>query len=342
MLKRVLKCTAFICAMALTFSLYGCSDTSWAVKVGNTTMPSGVYLFWLTQASANIKSGTSSGTDPWSQTISGSPAVTYATTNALDYTNQSAEIENLCAKLKITATTNDKNSAISFVSSELSANSAVYSGNGISSASLQRVYEDFIILRPKLFTAIYSAGGEKAVPDADLKNFYADNFVKIKHIVILKIDANGTALTGAALTKANNTATESYTAATAKNANFDQLMVKYSQDTPDTKVGKPNEPTGYIFDQSSASQNGFDTTFISTSFSMKVGEIQKVETSYGTDIMLKLKVDENYTYFDANKNSILGEMKSKDFTAYIQDQITKDKPVVNQPAINYYSPTKIK
>jgi hypothetical protein len=343
MLKKFLKCAAFICAMSLTLSLYGCSDTSWAVKVGTTTVPSGVYLFWLTQVAGSVTQNASSGTDPWSQTISGTTAVIYASKNALDYTEQCGEIENLCAKMKITSTSNDKNSAIAFASSQMSANSSTYSSNGISSASLQRVYEDFGILRNKLFTAIYGTGGTNAVADTDIKSYYTSNFVKIKHIVVLTSDAtSGTALTGDALTKANNTATAAFNEANVKGANFDALMVKYSQDTPTGAVGAPNEATGYIFSKSSAATNGFDSTFISTAFSMKVGAVEKVQTSYGWDIMYKLQVDQDSTYYDANKASILSEMKSADFDKYIQDQLTKDKPVQNDAAINYYNPKKLK
>lgn len=341
MLKKVIKCAAIICVMSLTFSLCGCSDTSWAVKVGNTTMPSGIYLFWLTQVSANIKQNTSSGTDPWSQTISKTTAETYARTNALDYTKQVAEIENLCAKLKITATANDISSAISFASSQMSANSATYSSNGISSASLQRLYKDFAILRPKLFTAIYSAGGEKAVSDAELTKFYVDNFVKVKHIVLLTTDpSTNAAITGKALEDLKKNAAS--VLAEAKGANFDQLMIKYSQDTPDGTVGKPSNAEGYIFTRTSAAQSNFDQTFVDTAFSMNVGEIKQIEASYGYDIMLKLKIDENNTYFDTNKTSILGEMKAADFEAYIQDKIAKDKVVINDAAINYYKPKNLK
>jgi len=348
MLRKFLKCAAVICAMSLTFSLCGCSDTSWAVKVGSNTMPSGVYLFWLTQVAGEIEQNTSSGVDPWTQTVSGGgTTTTYATTNALDMTEQCAEIENLCAKMKITATTDDVNSAVSFAASEISADSNTFSGNGISSASVQRVYQDYETLRSKLFTAIYGPTGTQPVSDTALKSYYASNYVKIKHIVILTEDSSGNALTGTALTTANNDATAAYNAATANPANFESLMTKYSDDTSTgvpggTINGSMTGANYYIFSEASAEQSGFDTTFTSTAFSMKVGDIQKVQASYGWDIMLKEQVDSDYTYYNANTSSILQEMKGSDFVTYLEAQIKKDVAVTNDAAINHYNPANLK
>jgi hypothetical protein len=333
MLKRLLKCAALICAMALTLSLFGCSDTSWAVKVGNNTMPSGVYLFWLTQASSSVKQNASSGTDPWAQTVSGGTAVTYATNSALDYTKQCAEIENLCANLKIKSTATDTSSAVSFASNEMKTNSGTYSGNGISSTSLQRVYEDFAILRPKLFTAIYGKGGAKAVSDADLVKFSAD-YSKVKHIVILTNDSAGAALTGDALAKVDATYKEALAAAQIKGANFDQLMTKYTQDVDAN--GAPNSPTGYLFTKASAATSGFDQTFIDTAFKSKVGDITGFTASYGYDIMLRVPLD------PTDNTTLLSNMKSAEFVTYIQDQITKEKFQKNDAAINYYNPRNLK
>jgi hypothetical protein len=330
MLKKFLKCTALICVMSLTFSLYGCSDTSWAVKVGNTTMPSGVYLYFLTGVSQNIVQSVSSGVDPWSQTYSGSNITVIATNYALNQTKQCAEIENLCAKMKIISTVNDKNSAISFASGQMSANSATYSNNGISSTSLQQIYQDLGVLSDKLFTALYSKGGTLAVSDTDLKKFSSD-YVRIKHIVLLTSDSSGTALTGDALAKVTKTANDVLTAAQAKDANFDQLMVQYSQDLD--KNGTPNSPTGYLFTKASAATTGYDTTFVDTAFGMKIGEIKLIKASYGYDIMTRLDLD---------NGTMLYTMKSADFTKYLQDQFTKDKGVANDAAINHYNPKNLK
>lgn len=332
MLKRLLKSAALVCAMSLTLSLYGCSDTSWAVKVGNNTMPSGIYLFWLTQVSSSIKQNASSGTDPWAQTISGSgTAVTYATKNAMDYTKQCAEIENLCAKLKITASANDTTSAKSFASAQMSTNSATYSGNGISTVSMQRVYEDFIILKPKLFAVIYGKGGEKAVSDADLAKFSAD-YAKVKHIVLLTKDSTtGAALAADALAKVDATYAEAKAAATAKDANFDQLMVKYTQDLD--SYGAPASPNGYLFTKATAATSGLDPIFIEKAFSLKVGEVTSFTASYGYDIMLRVPLD---------NTEMLQSMKSKDFETYLQEQVTKETFKQNDTAVNYYNPKTLK
>ena len=343
MLRLFKRSAAVLCTAALAFSLSGCADTTWVAKLNNESIPTGMYLKFLVDAhdivSYYAQNASSTVSDPWSMTLGSTSAETWAINYSMESTKQYVMVEQLCKKRNITLTSAEQSTAQKSAESAMSNNNA-YEKNGISKASVQRIYADES-LATKLFNSYYTGKGEKAVSDADLKSYYASNYVKIKHIVLLTVDNSGNALTTDKVAEVKKKADGILAKAKAAPATFDSLMTQYNQDK-DSTTGKQNSPTGYIFSKATAENAGYDSTFTSTALSMKVGEIQEIKTSYGYDIMLKIKVDENYDYFSTNKSSILGAMKGTDFQTTIANAVKSAKFEENKAAINHYNPRKLK
>lgn len=346
-MKKV-KFLAFICALAVGLSATGCSDTSWAIKSGNIKIPTGVYLYFLlnnayyvqqsasasgstTSATASSKSAAS--TDPWSQKIEGTDAVTWAINNSVKTCKMLLVIEQQCASRNIKLSASEEKTAKSSADQTFTSYQSMLEKNGISKTSVERVQIDSA-LREKLFNSYYGKGGDKEVPESQLADYYTKNYAHIKQIFINKSDSSGKALTGAKLTAAGNKAKEAYNAAKADLANFAKYVKKYNEDP-----GMTQNPDGYIFDKTSSSN--YDQKFTKLAFSLKVGEIGMTESNMGYFIEYRVAADPKATTFSTYKTTILEELKGTEFQNTTNSVVSSLKIDQNNSAINHYSPKKI-
>lgn len=137
--------------MAVGLSFTGCADTSWAVKDGNVTIPTGVYLYYLLSSASTVQqqatstSSTASGSDPWSQKIENTNAVTWAINSAVKNCKQLAVVEKLCASRKVTLTADQKKTASTSASSNYTQYSSILKKNGIDQSSIDRISNDMYL-----------------------------------------------------------------------------------------------------------------------------------------------------------------------------------------------------
>lgn len=340
-----MKICAFACALAVGLTVTGCSDTSWILKDGNITIPTGVYNYYLIGGASTVQSlaaaSSSSGTsaaDMWSQTVSGTDAVTWAKNNALESCKELVTIEKLCAERKVTLTNDQQTDASSKASTSYNSYKSLWSKNDISEASFERIAKD-MYLKQKLFDSYYAANGDNAVSESELEDYYAKNYAHVKQIFVSKYDTSTyAALTGDDLTAAEKKAKEAYAAAKADPKNFDTYVTKYNEDP-----GMKSNPSGYIFSKASAQSTGYDTKFTDLAFSLKTGEVGMAESDMGWFIEYKAETDpkDTSTFTDSLKSTVLSEMKSDEFEKIITDQTAKENFQQNDKTISHYNPKKL-
>ncbi|HEX2939101.1 MAG TPA: hypothetical protein VHO66_09325 [Ruminiclostridium sp.] len=351
MLKKSLRIGAFICALATGFAFSGCSDTSWSLKSGNITVPTGVYLYYLINNANEVQNGsyTSSGSvalssssskssDPWSKTVEGKNAVTWAINKSLDSCKQLLTVEKQAAARKVTITSTEKGYVKTYAQQSYTSSQDIYSKNGISQASIERIYTD-AFLEQELFKSYYGEKGDKAVSESDLEKYYTDNYAHVKQIFISKIDTTtNEKLSSDKLATQKTKADEAFAAAKADVGNFQKYVDKYNEDP-----GMKSNPDGYIFSKSSATSSGYDTKFTDLAFSLKVGEIGMAESDMGYFIEYKVATDPKASTFTSSiKQTILTEMKGTEFQKLINDLVAKEKFTQNDSAINHFNPKKLK
>lgn len=359
-MHKLLRAAAGSLAILLGLATTGCADTTWAVKVDNTKIPTGVYIANLLSYRSQVVNGSSSDTssdasssegdnplavtpsgassastassDPWNQKIEGATAVSWAINSALKDCERMAVTENLAAKRKLSLTSTETSTAKQYAQTYSSYYSA-YKSNGVSEASLQRLLE-LQFLSKKVFDSYYAKGGEKAVPDADLKNYYTANFVHIKQIFFNKYDDTGALLSTEKLAQIKSTANQVLGMADANKGSFDSLVTKYNQDS-----GMTSNPDGYIFDKSAS----YLQVFKDAAFSMKVGDVKLIESDEGYHILYKVPVDPTAsTYNDDMKEEVLESMKWTEYSQTIDGLVSKAKIVKNTHTLNKYSPKTLK
>jgi PPIC-type PPIASE domain. len=334
------KMAAAVCAAALAVSMTGCADTSWAVKYKSVTLPIGVYNYFLLSSADSVTnmaaSNSSASSDVWSQTVSGTGAVTWAMNTALDSCKQMAIIEQLCADKKIKIADSDKTNVANTTSSEYDAYSGLFSKNGISETSMERI-QDISYLDQSLFNA-YDKAGTLPVTASGITDYYAKNYVHVKQIFVAKEDLSQStpvAYTGAKLTAQTNKANAAYKAAKADPQNFDKYVKQYNEDP-----GMKSNPDGYYFSKDTAASQSFDTNFTNLAFSLKDGAVGMAQSDMGYFIEYRVKL-EPAKISASDKQAVQQTLKANKFSDMIKALVKKATFTLNNAALDKYSPKKI-
>lgn len=354
-MKKVKIC-AFLCALAIALSTTGCSDTTWAIKYNDIKIPTGVYLYYLLNSAATVQqtaaasssssassnaltssSSSSKTTDIWAQKIYGQNPVSWAINDAVKSCKSLLEIEKECKARKVTLTSDEAKTSKSNADSAYKNYQTIFKENGISQESIERIVAD-LSLKQKLFTSYYGKGGEKAVSESALTDYYVKNFAHVKQIFISKTDTTTSqALTGDKLTAAKNKADEAYKAASADVANFDKYVTKYNEDP-----GMKQNADGYIFSKLTAASSSYDQKFTDLAFSLKVGEIGKAESDMGWFIEYRVATDPKASTFSTYRDTVLSEMKGDEFQSMIDTAVGKLQVDQNKNTLNHYNPKNLK
>lgn len=147
---------------------------------------------------------------------------------------------------------------------------------------------------------LYSAGKSNEITQDEIKQYYDDNYVRVKHILISVYNSDGKKMEGEELEDAKARADKAYERATSGQEEFDSLVTELSEDS-----GSKSYPDGYIFTENETS---FPVEFNEASVDMQVGEIRMIETAYGYHIMKKYDINETSTLFDIKHDDVYNEM----------------------------------
>lgn len=359
-MHKVFRVVAAAMALLVTLSATGCADTTWAVKVNGKSVSSGVYVAYLLSYRSDVLSSSGSGSsatdsgssgnnplsvtssdassaksassNPWDRKIDGDSASAWAVNSALKDCERLAVTEALASSRKLSLTSSETSTAKQYAQTYYTYYTA-YKSNGISQTSMQRLLSYQYLLK-KVFDSYYGKGGEKAVADADLKNYYTANFVHIKQIFFNKYDDSGNLLAADKLAQVKANAQKVFALAQAGKGSFDSLVTQYNEDS-----GMKSNPDGYIFDKSSS----YLQVFKDTAFAMNVGDVKLIESDEGYHIMYKVAVDPSAsTYNDDMKETVLESMKWSDFQSLIDQKVKQAKIVKNAHTLNKYNPETLK
>ncbi len=136
--------------------------------------------------------------------------------------------------------------------------------------------------------------------DDEKKQYFKDNFMRAKHVLIMTTDqATGASLDDAKLAEAKTKADEVLAKAQA-GEDFDALITQYNEDP-----GMASNADGYIFTEGDMVQEFEDMTK-----SLQPGEIGMCETSFGYHIIKRLALDETPELFDKFYNDNLSTIES--------------------------------
>ncbi len=170
-MKGLKKVTAAALVAAMMMS--GCSgvDASWIAKSGDVTIPAGVYAYNILDnyMYGYMYSGSSY--------LEGEGVVEEMVEYAKEYATTLLAYQKKANELGITLTEEEKQEAHDDAEEMFNTASALYTANRISQESLE-LSNEVSILSAKVFEGIYGEGGEKEVPEEELRAIFDEYYLK--------------------------------------------------------------------------------------------------------------------------------------------------------------------
>jgi len=299
--------------LAITIILSACTmvDGTTVATVNGTNITKSQFTFYLTQVKAQIEQqqNTESAADFWETAeVEGKKALDAAKEKALDEAIKAALIEKRAKENNLKLSQEDiasigkqKSSMITKLGGR-EAYRAELKKNGLTESSYSSLLENSVYGN-KLMEKLTTEVDENAA-----KAYYNEKVVRVKHVLVMTVDAQNQPLPkeqqDAAKTKADE-----ILAKAKQGEDFDKLVAELSEDP-----GSKSQPDGYYIGKGFAlgQQGGMVPSFEKASLELAVGGISEiVETSYGYHIIKRY--ENQPEEFDKNKEEILSRTKSADF-----------------------------
>ena len=186
-MKAVKRGTAVLLAVLMMISA-GCGgDTSWVFRSGEDVISAGLYIIGQINGFSGAMEKLAGENENNAEfvmpnqkellktTVEGKQADVWINDAAKDFSREFIAVNRKFASLGLALDESDHAFVESSVSSAKSQNGDFYSKSGVSDESLRQLYA-FSRKRSKLFMALYEEGGEFAVPESALKDYFNEHY----------------------------------------------------------------------------------------------------------------------------------------------------------------------
>lgn len=300
-----------VAAVMATSVLSGCTNTKTAVSIGDVKISTKIFNCLMENARYNIEQQNTefkSNPDLWNTyKQNGKVMIDLIRDSAKTSTVQMAVYMKKIKEEKITLTDKEQKSLKTQVDSVIAnmggetAFNAYLKEIGIDRATYDEIQQNYALMN-KLDT---QTSKNIKVSDADVKAAFVKDYVGVKHILIKTIDANNKSLPQDKITAANAKA-EAILKEIKSGANFDDEVVKYTEDKSGTTINK---------DVMVFTKNQMVQEFETAAFKLKVGEMSDVvRTEYGFHIIKRYDITTDPKYFTDNEAAVK--------KALVQDKLT--------------------
>lgn len=331
----------------MIFSVTGCSDLSWSMKTQDTTLPIGVYIFYMSSAYSEAYNEVPSDyLDVLDQKVGDQAAPEYIKEKAMEHSKKLIEVEKEFDEHGLSLTEEEKNQAIELTDAQWKQYGTIYEGFGVSKDSFHRASTLYNIKLQKLYIDVYGEDGTKKTTDDDIRNYYISNYTSYSYV-----------------------AKSLYANAESEDAESDsQNQGMQTRNLTDEEVAKIEEEfNGYISDI----ENGISINSIDSKYKEKNGTDSGINTyeenieegNLPDEVKDALKQMPNnsakaikitgayyFVYKDNIENTVdklsdqqlrvtvLSEMNSKEFDSNLISNANNLDIKINQKAINKYQP----
>jgi hypothetical protein len=371
---KKIKTAAILAAAMITLTACG-ANTRFAGTVDGEDIPAGVYIYQEMTAfydaySLQSEEDMTAGTPLLDSVIEDIPARQWIADETLKKLREYAAINKKFADLGLDYTTDEYGMTMDDVVDE----SIDYSWDsniaptlmpyGISKESYRQVQLN-AVKRDQLFEYYYGPGGEKEVPEAEIKKYLTDNFAHIDYFEMPLKDAEGNLLKSDG--KAERMAmAEDYIARAKGGEDFNDIMKQYEDwytdlTTPDENAIQAGD-TAVAADPAASPEDEVPPTnamfikkgdaYPSAEIDTKVFEYQSqypdfTESQY---IIVEAENGERYwvvkimplledpTYYEDTRLSAFYELKSVEFIVLIDIWTRDQQLILNEKAVERYAP----
>lgn len=348
MKKHWMKRTALALILAMVLVVSGCSsnaDVTWAAKLGEDTLPSGVYCAYLMMGYNDASSKITGEYDNLlREKVDDVSVPEYIVNYAKNETAKALAVREKFAALGEELAEADLKNAMDYASYVYRSAADYYRVNGVSETDIQYVYEGSL-MSLKVFESIYGQGGEKEVPQEELMQEFQKNYTRSQYLLFPKIDTTtGAALSDEEVAKAKEQADEYLERAQAEGQSFTDLIheLELSRLTEDQEpYEKFDEP---YYDAYLENATGyFPEAYEAAVLTGAEGSIQKVEDDQYVYIIKKLPIAEaDQEAVDYYLSRILQNLKYDEFVTTMDEWGSRTDIVYNNDALKVYTPKNLK
>lgn len=335
-MRNVLKkLTAAALALAMCLSLAGCYDenNTWAAKSGDVTLPIGSYIYYLNSAYSEAAAKVSSDTEVLKATIEDKDATAWIKDRAMEYLDAYFYIENKFNELGLELTDEEKAEAQTNTSNTWAYYKTTFETNGIAQSSFHQAYSLYNMKYQKVMEALYSEGGELAIPEDELKTYFTENYYTYEYFYapLTKTGEDG-----------NSEDLNDDEKAELKKK-FEGYIEKINKgettvnDAANDYAYESQNDSTYNAPSPSKAEN-LNTAIHDAISGAKDNEAVFAETTSGYYVIRKLSIEDKFTEMkedEAEKLSLIADMKGEEFSDYVFEQGKSVEGIeINQKALD--------
>ena len=330
------RTAAAVLALAMCLSFAGCYDENmtWAARKGDDTLPIGGYIYFLYSAYSEAAGQVDTETPVLDAEIDGQDAAQWIKDRALNYVQAYYYINDKFEEYGLELTEDDQTQIDSLTNTYWTYYQSTFEDMGIAQSSFEQAYSIYSVKLQKVMRAMYGEGGELALADDELENYYIDTYTTYEYF-------------NAPLTTTNDDG-ESVDLSEDEKADLQKDLEGYIDDinAGDMTVSEAADEYAAGADTTStyqgplSAQPDYLSTEIATALdSVEEGEAVFAETTSNYYVLRKLSdkdyYEENIASDEDQSLSLLSEMKGEEFNDYIMEQAASVEGVeINQAALD--------
>ena len=346
MKKFAKRAAALLLALILTFSFTGCysEGKTWAAKMGDITLPTGGYIYFLSAAYEDAAALVDSDKKVLKTEIEGQKAEDWIRDRTMDYVNRFFWVENEMQRLGLTLDEKDMEEVDLLTTTYWTTygGADIYDEYGISRESFDLIYSQYNVKYLRIFEALYGEGGEFEVPIADMEDHYNSTYYNYEYFTVPMAlpdeEGNPVEMTEEEAADLAEELEEIRTDIEKGKLTVEEAAEKYAEKYH-------QEKSSYVSEINNA--YGMTMTYTPAEFATKLSEMVTDDvTVFEADqymiVLKKLQIEGTAEEKLANpddRSSILIELKSAEYAAYVEEQAAAMSGIeVNTKAIKSYKP----
>lgn len=346
------KIVAGITVAALAVSLTACGgDTSWAYKDSTSTVTSGLYLYYLTQATSQAESKVELA-DKETVFTKGKEIDGKSTS---DWINQETEkackqylaVNSKFKELEMELTEEDQDTIDQQVEYYYPSFDAYYlfSTRGIGKESYRLAVENNIKYS-KLFEKYYKPDGIEPVSEDEMKTFYNDNYAKVKMITMSKTDSSTSqAMSEEQVSALKETANGYLTRINDSGESIDTINTEYKAATATTDTTSGTDTSSTELSYTFFYKEGTNMADSVKTAVFETAQIDGPAITFEDDnaVYILQKYDHKSDPADYQKytDSVLQYMRSDEFEAKVEEWTNAASADTNKSALSKYTAKKL-
>lgn len=341
-MRKLKSAAALLLALVMLLSTTACSgDTTWAAKYGDTTLPVGVYIYNVYNAyyQAYYQSSDSS-TPVLEQQIEDQPSSDWIKEQAAESVKGILFTQQKFKDMGLHFTDEELAQQQTTLNSNWAQASVLLESLGIAKESLNIAFVQQQAMYQKIFEALYGEGGEKAVSDEELANYYTENYTHYgyftKSLTTTDEDNQSVNLSDEEIAEIG-AKFEEYANAINEGKTPEEVAQTYQED--EDLESSPYKESTIILDDSSLSED-----LISAIEGLEAGKAQAVKSGTTYYLIYKYDINDSVSNLqDADTRAqYLAYMKGEEYDSDMAAEAEAFEGVqMNDAAVNKYTPEHV-